>query len=146
GAAWVFSRSGGVWTQQGQKLVGGHAAGAAGQGLSVALSGDGNTALIGGAGDNSGVGATWGFVAAPTVTSVSPATGPLAGGTIVTINGTNFTGATSVRFATTPAASFTIQNAKMIAALTPKHVKGTVDVTVTTQVRAATKANAFTFR
>jgi hypothetical protein len=32
GAAWVFTRSGGVWTQQGNKLVGTDALGSAGQG------------------------------------------------------------------------------------------------------------------
>jgi len=42
GAAWVFTRSGGVWSQQ-AKLVGTGAVGGAGQGYSVALSGDGNT-------------------------------------------------------------------------------------------------------
>jgi hypothetical protein len=47
GAAWVFTRSGGVWSQQGQKLVGSGVR-FAGQGLSVSLSADGNTALIGG--------------------------------------------------------------------------------------------------
>jgi len=43
GATWVFTRSGGVWTQQGNKLVGTGAVGSAQQGFSVALSGDGNT-------------------------------------------------------------------------------------------------------
>jgi hypothetical protein len=52
GAAWVFTRSGGVWTQQGKKLVGSDAVGSARQGLSVALSADGNTAILGGPGDN----------------------------------------------------------------------------------------------
>ncbi len=55
GAAWVFTRSNGVWTQQGSKLVG--AAGSAGQGSSVALSADGDTAVLGGSGDDGGVGA-----------------------------------------------------------------------------------------
>ncbi|MBB3058875.1 cadherin-like beta sandwich domain-containing protein [Mucilaginibacter gotjawali] len=59
GAAWVFSRSGGVWTQQGSKLVGTGAVGAAAQGTSVAISADGNTSIIGGAHDNSYIGATW---------------------------------------------------------------------------------------
>ena len=35
---------------------------------------------------------------APTVTGVSPSSGPMAGGAYVTINGANFTGATSVSF------------------------------------------------
>ena len=59
GAAWVFTRTGVTWTQQGQKLVGNDAAGAANQGLSVALSADGNTALVGGPLDNSQAGAAW---------------------------------------------------------------------------------------
>ena len=62
GAAWVFTRSGGTWAQQGSKLVGTGAVGSAYQGNSVALSADGNTAIVGGDGDNSGVGATWVFV------------------------------------------------------------------------------------
>ena len=48
GAAWVYTRSGGVWTQQGSKLVGTGAVGGAEQGYSVALSADGNTAMVGG--------------------------------------------------------------------------------------------------
>jgi hypothetical protein len=59
GAAWVWTRTCGVWTQQGNKLVGAGAAGLAQQGLSVALSADGNTALVGGHSDNGSVGAAW---------------------------------------------------------------------------------------
>jgi len=61
GAAWVFTRSGSSWTQQGDKLVGNAAAGTAWQGTSVALSADGNTALLGGPEDSSGIGAVWVF-------------------------------------------------------------------------------------
>jgi hypothetical protein len=53
-AAWVFTRSNGVWTQQGKKLVGSDAVGRACQGTSVALSADGNTAIVGGPSDNTG--------------------------------------------------------------------------------------------
>jgi uncharacterized protein (TIGR03437 family) len=59
GAAWVFTRSAGVWTQQSGKLVGSGSIGNAGQGFAVALSGDGNTALVGGYIDNDFVGAAW---------------------------------------------------------------------------------------
>jgi hypothetical protein len=59
GAAWVFTRSGGVWTQRGSKLLGTGAIGNAGQGRSVALSGNSNTAIVGGPSDNSGIGAAW---------------------------------------------------------------------------------------
>jgi hypothetical protein len=48
GAAWVFTRSGNVWTQQGSKLVGTGAIGNAWQGGSVSLSSDGSTAIVGG--------------------------------------------------------------------------------------------------
>ena len=71
GAAWVFTRSGGAWTQQGAKLVGNCTSSCANEGtgesgegefgFSVALSEDGNTALIGGATDNKGAGAAWVF-------------------------------------------------------------------------------------
>ncbi len=46
----------------------------------------------------------------PTVTSVSPTAGPLAGGTYVTITGTGFTGATAVKFGSTAATSFTVKS------------------------------------
>ena len=59
GAAWVYIRSGGVWAQQGSKLTGNDNSGAANQGQSVSLSADGNTAIVGGSNDNSGIGAAW---------------------------------------------------------------------------------------
>ena len=62
GAAWVFTRIGGVWTQQGDKLVGTGAVGNSSQGSSVSLSGDGGTAIVGGYGDNSSAGAAWLFI------------------------------------------------------------------------------------
>jgi uncharacterized protein (TIGR03437 family) len=61
GAAWVFTRSGGVWSQQGGKLIGTGYVGQPTQGTSVALSADGNTAIVGGAYDNDGTGAAWVF-------------------------------------------------------------------------------------
>ncbi len=65
GAAWVFVRSGQTWTQQGGKLTGAGESAAGQFGWSVALSADGNTALIGAPTDNSGSGsngAAWVFV------------------------------------------------------------------------------------
>jgi hypothetical protein len=61
GAAWVFTRSGSTWTQQGEKLTGTGEAGQAEFGRSVALSADGSTALVGGSGDNGDAGAAWTF-------------------------------------------------------------------------------------
>ncbi len=59
GAAWIWTRSGGTWTQQGPKLVGSGAIGNARQGTSVSMSADGNTAIVGGNGDNGAAGAAW---------------------------------------------------------------------------------------
>jgi hypothetical protein len=61
GAAWIFTRSNGNWSQQGGKLIGTNPVGAAGVGRSVALSGDGDTAFIGAAFDTSLNGAAWVF-------------------------------------------------------------------------------------
>jgi len=65
-----------MWTQQGSKLVGTGVAGNAWQGMSVALSADGNTAIVGGSDDNSNAGAAWVFakiVPASQTPSISPA-------------------------------------------------------------------------
>ena len=67
----------------------------------------------------------------PTVTSISPASGPPAGGTSVTITGTGFTGVTAVKFGSTAASSFTFNSGTSITATSPAGT-GTVDVTVTT--------------
>lgn len=61
GAVWVFTRSGTTWTQQGNKLTGSGAIGAAQQGISVAVSGDGNTVASGGFADDNYTGAVWTF-------------------------------------------------------------------------------------
>jgi hypothetical protein len=61
GAAWVFTRSGATWSQEGGVLTGGGGIGEPSFGSSVALSGDGSTALIGGPNDATGVGAAWVF-------------------------------------------------------------------------------------
>ncbi len=68
GAAWVFTRSGGTWTQQ-QKLTAADASGAAELGFSVALSDDGNTAIVGGPGDSTSIGAAWVFTRSGSVWS-----------------------------------------------------------------------------
>jgi hypothetical protein len=68
---------------------------------------------------------------APTVTSVSPASGPAAGGTQVSVSGTSFTGATAVSFGSTPATAVTVNSATSITATSPAGT-GTVDVSVTT--------------
>jgi hypothetical protein len=62
GAAWIFAHSGGVWAQQGSKLLGSGAVGKASQGTSVAMTPDGTMALVGGSRDNNFAGAAWVYV------------------------------------------------------------------------------------
>ena len=64
GATWVFTRSGSSWLQQGPRLVGSNGIGISWQGISVALSSDGNTLVVGGATDNGSAGAVWHFTRA----------------------------------------------------------------------------------
>jgi hypothetical protein len=61
GGAFVYTRSGSTWTQQGEPLLGEDAVAGAQQGRSVALSEDGNTALVGGYRNNISQGAAWAF-------------------------------------------------------------------------------------
>ena len=84
------------------------------------------------------------YVSVPTIASVSPAAGQEVGGTIVTVTGTNFTGATAVTFGGTPATSFTVSSATQIQATAPAGT-GTVDVAVATAGGEATSAGAYTY-
>jgi large repetitive protein len=68
----------------------------------------------------------------PTVSSLSPASGPVTGDTTVTITGTGFTNASTVSFGGTPGTSVTYVSATRITARSPAHAVGVVDVNVTT--------------
>jgi FG-GAP repeat len=61
GAAWVFVRKEGAWTQVAKLTAGSEEGGAGHFGREVALSADGTTALVGAPGDRGGVGAAWVF-------------------------------------------------------------------------------------
>ena len=66
----------------------------------------------------------------PTVTSVSPGTTTISGGSTIAITGTNFMGVTGVSFGGTPAISYTVNSSTSITAVAPIHVSGQVDVQV----------------
>ena len=59
------------------------------------------------------------YVVVPTVTSVSPNNGPTAGGTAVTITGTNFAAGATVTFGGTAATNVVVVNSTTITATTP---------------------------
>ena len=83
---------------------------------------------------------------APTVTGISPPSGPTAGGTSVTISGTNLTGATAVSFGSTAATNVAVLSASQITATSPPG-SGTVNVTVTTPggTSATSAGDQFTY-
>jgi alpha-tubulin suppressor-like RCC1 family protein len=67
----------------------------------------------------------------PTVTALSPKEGLPAGGTVVTITGSEFNGATAVKFGSASATTFHVESNTSITAVSPQGT-GTVEVTVTT--------------
>ncbi len=78
----------------------------------------------------------------PTVTAISPTSGPMTGGASVTVTGTNFTGATAVKFGSIAATNFTVNSTTQITATAPVGSAGTVDVTVTTPSGASATSSA----
>ena len=86
------------------------------------------------------------YVAAPVVTSVSPAAGPLAGGTTLTVTGTNLAGATAVAFGSVDAGSLTVDSPTELTVTAPPGT-GTVDLTVTATggTSAVTPADQYTY-
>jgi hypothetical protein len=82
---------------------------------------------------------------APVVLRISPSSGPTAGGTSVTITGTNLSGATGVSFGGA-GGSITADSSTQITATSPAG-SGTVEITVTTPggTSVATSADQFTY-
>ena len=83
------------------------------------------------------------------MTGISPAAGPIAGGTVVTVTGTGFADAiagTGVQFSGTNAASFTISSGSSMSATSPAGT-GVADITVTneTGTSAITSADHFSY-
>jgi Pro-kumamolisin, activation domain/IPT/TIG domain len=72
------------------------------------------------------------YVAAPSVTSLSPAKGTVKGGTKVTVHGANLAGASAVHFGTATATAVTVVSASEVTVTAPAGKKGTAEVTVTT--------------
>jgi len=70
------------------------------------------------------------YLANPSVTDLTPTSGPLAGGTGVTITGSGFTGATGVTFDGDPGTTFTVVSDTEITVTSPAHTAGDVPVVV----------------
>ncbi len=80
-----------------------------------------------------------------TASSVSPNSGPTAGGTAVTITGTNFAAGATVTFGGTAATNVVMVSGTQITATTPAGNAGAVTVTVTVNGQSGSLANAFSY-
>jgi len=92
------------------------------------------------------------YVAAPAFTSITPATGPLVGGTPITIIGTNLIGATNsgssiynVSIGGTAITNMTVVSSTTIIGSTLAHAAGAVNVVITTPNGTATGTGAYTY-
>jgi hypothetical protein len=80
------------------------------------------------------------------ISDIAPLTGPLAGGTEVTLTGTGFTGATAVRFGGADAVAFTVVDEGTLTATVPARAQpGAVAVTVVTPRDEWTVKDGFTY-
>ncbi|MGW7090098.1 IPT/TIG domain-containing protein [Streptomyces sp. NPDC054871] len=80
-----------------------------------------------------------------TIATISPATGPAAGGTVVTITGTNLDGVADVKFGSTAGTNLKILSAGRLQVTTPAGAAGAVSVVVGDEAGAVTKASGFTY-
>lgn len=85
-------------------------------------------------------------IPAPTVTAVSPNSGPTAGGTSVTVVGTGFLAGATLRIGGVNATNVVVQSSTTLLGLTPPHAAGIVNVeVVNTDGQSGSLGNAFTY-
>jgi phospholipase C len=104
---------------------------AAGQANVTVTNPDGQSASLTGASGFDFTGTTQTTNPAPTLSSITPQSGGIAGGTSVNISGKNFLAGATVSFDSITATSVNVVNATAITAVTPAHAAGEANVTVT---------------
>lgn len=82
---------------------------------------------------------------APTLSSIDPTSGTVAGGTEVTLTGVDLTDTSGVTFGGDAATSVTVVNDTTVTCVTPAHAAGAVDVVLTTPGGSDTLVGGFTF-
>lgn len=85
------------------------------------------------------------YTPTPMVDGASPDSGPVTGGTEVTITGVGLYGASEVWFGDTPAQEVTADSDSEITAVAPEGEEGTVDITVTTDGGRSEPVDGATF-
>lgn len=81
----------------------------------------------------------------PTVISISPEIGPVTGGMVITVTGTNFTPCTTVTIGGVPATSIRVSSAAFLTVELPPHAAGLAEVLLSTDGGNAVAANAFRY-
>lgn len=84
------------------------------------------------------------YLDAPTLAAVSPALGPVGGGTQITLQGAALAATTAVRVGGA-AAAFTVDSDSQVRATTPPGAAGQADVALDTPGGTATRAGAFLY-
>ena len=82
---------------------------------------------------------------APVFSSITPASGPAAGGTKVTIKGSNLSGNQSVSIGGVAATGVVVVNDQTIVCTTGAHAAGAVNVVITDDAGSVTGTGAFTY-
>ncbi|MFI6686608.1 IPT/TIG domain-containing protein [Streptomyces sp. NPDC050485] len=80
-----------------------------------------------------------------TVTSISPANGPAAGDTTITIKGDNLDGISAITFGSTAGTELQIRSAGELTVKTPSGTAGPVTVTIVDDSGSVAKPNGFTY-
>jgi hypothetical protein len=81
----------------------------------------------------------------PSVASVSPAAGPLGGGTTITIHGARFSGGAAVTVGGKRAGRVRVKSATVLTAVVPAHMAGAAAIVVTEKAGASTGAVRFEY-
>jgi hypothetical protein len=82
----------------------------------------------------------------PVVSGISPSSGPTTGGTLVTVTGTGFTGATHVKFGSVAATSFTVVSSTEITAVAPAQATSRRNIFIITPGGTSASVPADLFR
>ena len=81
----------------------------------------------------------------PVVSSITPVQGPTIGGTVVTVTGSGFTGATAVNFGSNPGTGVTVTSPTTLTVISPPHSAGSVPVTVTAPSGTSSTSGTFNY-
>jgi hypothetical protein len=90
-------------------------------------------------------GVTYTYLSLPSITTVTPDSGPVDGGNLVVITGTAFSYTTKVTFDGTPATSYRLASDTEIDVLVPAGALGSADVSVTTLGGTTTALDAYDY-